>query len=259
MIKLIASDLDGTLLKNGVQELPPDIFPIIRELRQKGIHFVAASGRQYYNLRLLFKPVRDEIFYIAENGSLCICNDKILSKGLISRELGIRIFHAVREHGGCHCLLSCESACYTDSKDPEFIHHIRNVLRNDLRVVDRLENITEAFLKVAVCDFKGTEDIEPYFQGKFGKEIKITTSGLIWIDFIAPNADKGSALSHLASHLGIRADECMAFGDRYNDLEMLQFAGKSYAMSDAAPGLSEYTTDVTDSVEDVLRDFLKKL
>ena len=51
----------------------------------------------------------------------------------------------------------------------------------------------------------------------------------------------------------------MAFGDRYNDLEMLQFAGKSYAMSDAAPGLSEYTTDVTDSVEDVLRDFLKKL
>ncbi len=259
MIKLIASDLDGTLLKNGAQELPPDIFPIIRELRQKGIRFVAASGRQYYNLRLLFKPVRDEIFYIAENGSLCICNDKILSKGLISRELGIRIFHAVREHGGCHCLLSCESACYTDSKDPEFIHYIRNVLRNDLRVVDRLENITEAFLKVAVCDFKGTEDIEPYFQGKFGKEIKITTSGLIWIDFIAPNADKGSALSHLASHLGIRADECMAFGDRYNDLEMLQFAGKSYAMSDAAPGLSEYTTDVTDSVEDVLRDFLKKL
>ena len=79
MIKLIASDLDGTLLKNGAQELPPDIFPIIRELRQKGIRFVAASGRQYYNLRLLFKPVMDEIFYIAENGSLCICNDKILS------------------------------------------------------------------------------------------------------------------------------------------------------------------------------------
>ena len=76
MIKLIASDLDGTLLKNGAQELPPDIFPIIRELRQKGIRFVAASGRQYYNLRLLFKPVRDEIFYIAENGSLCICNDQ---------------------------------------------------------------------------------------------------------------------------------------------------------------------------------------
>ena len=47
MIKLIASDLDGTLLKNGAQELPPDIFPIIRELRQKGIRFVAASGRQY--------------------------------------------------------------------------------------------------------------------------------------------------------------------------------------------------------------------
>lgn len=259
MIKLIASDLDGTLLKNGVQELSPDIFHIIRELKKKGIYFVAASGRQYYNLRLLFEPVKDDILYIAENGSLCICNDKTISKGFIERDLGIRIFHTAREYDGCHCLLSCESACYTDSKDPKFIHHIRNVLRNDLRVVDNLEDIAEPFLKVAVCDFEGTKNIEPYFQKKFSQEIKITTSGLIWIDFIAPNGDKGTALSNLASYLGIHAEECMAFGDRYNDLEMLQFAGRSYAMEDAAPGLAEYTTDITDSVEDVLTDFLKKL
>ena len=59
--------------------------------------------------------------------------------------------------------------------------------------------------------------------------------------------------------LGIPRTDTIAVGDSMNDLEMLQFAGKSYAMSDAAPGLSEYTTDVTDSVEDVLRDFLNKL
>ena len=49
----------------------------------------------------------------------------------------------------------------------------------------------------------------------------------------------------------------MTFGDRYNDVEMLEFAGTSYAMADGAPGLSEYSTDVTDSVEDVLELLLR--
>lgn len=49
MIKLIASDLDGTLLQNEAQELTPRAIELIRALTQKGVHFVAASGRQYAN------------------------------------------------------------------------------------------------------------------------------------------------------------------------------------------------------------------
>lgn len=252
MIKLVASDLDGTILKNGAQELPEGFCDTIKKLKEKGIHFAAASGRQYYNLRLLFEPVKDDIYYIAENGSLCVCHDQVISKGLIERELGFRIFQAVRERGGCHCLLSCESACYTDSKDPEFIRHIREVVRYDMKTVERLEEVTEPFLKVAVCDFTGADHIETYFQKMFESEIKVVTSGMIWIDFIAPNANKGIALANLAAHLGITQDECMAFGDQYNDVEMLEFAGTSYAMSDGAPALSQHSTDVTDSVEAVL-------
>ena len=253
MIKLISSDLDGTILKNGAQELPAGFCDIVKRLKEKGIQFAAASGRQYYNLRLLFDPVKDDIHYIAENGSLCVCHNQVISKGLIERDLGFRIFKAVRERGGCHCLLSCESACYTDSKDPAFIRHILDVVRYDMRIVDRLEEITEPFLKIAVCDFSGTDNIMAYFQKMFEAEIKVVTSGMIWIEFIAPNANKGTALANLAEHLGVMPEECMAFGDQYNDVEMLKFAGTSYAMADCAPGISQYSTDVTDSVEDVLK------
>lgn len=173
MIKLIASDLDGTLLKEGSQELNPDFYDMIRKLKAKGILFAAASGRRLYNLRLLFAPIKDDICYIAENGSLCICNGKVISKGLIDHDLGLRIFHAVKEYGGCHCVLSCESACYTDSKDSAFIEYVRKVLRYDLEIVDDLAEITEPFLKIAICDFRGTQDIHSYFQEKFAKEIKI--------------------------------------------------------------------------------------
>lgn len=66
MIKLIASDLDGTLLQNEAQELTPRAIELIRALTQKGVHFVAASGRQYANERLLFHEIKDDISYIAE-------------------------------------------------------------------------------------------------------------------------------------------------------------------------------------------------
>ncbi|KMZ54158.1 sugar phosphatase SupH [Dorea sp. D27] len=80
------------------------------------------------------------------------------------------------------------------------------------------------------------------------------TSGNLWVDFIAPGANKGTALSNLLAHLDIPAENCIAFGDQYNDVEMLQLAGASYAMSNAAPGIAYYSTYVTDSVEEVLED-----
>ena len=63
-IKLIASDIDGTLLLNGAKTLNPKIFIEIRKLREQGILFMAASGREYTNLRSLFSPVADGIIYL---------------------------------------------------------------------------------------------------------------------------------------------------------------------------------------------------
>jgi len=83
MVKLIASDLDGTLLQNGARDVNPIVFDQIRTLKEHGILFAAASGRQYLNLRRLFTPVQDDIAYIAENGSLCIYNEETISKGII--------------------------------------------------------------------------------------------------------------------------------------------------------------------------------
>ena len=79
MIKLIASDLDGTLLQNEAQELTPRAIELIRALTQKGVHFVAASGRQYANIRRLFAPLGFDIPYIAENGSMCVYKEETIS------------------------------------------------------------------------------------------------------------------------------------------------------------------------------------
>lgn len=259
MIQYIASDLDGTLLQDGAQELNPEIFDLILRLREKGILFIAASGRQYYNIRNLFSPVKDKISYIAENGSLCIHNHEVISRGLIERNLGLRILAAAKEYSDCDCILSCESRCYTDSTNQEFIDHMNHIVKYDMEVVSDLRAINEPFLKIAMCDFHGTDKMRKFFQSRFSSEIKAVTSGNIWVDFIAPNANKGTALSNLLGHLNLAPENGIVFGDQYNDIEMLKLAGTSYAMSGAAPGVSSYADYVTDSVENVLSDLVASL
>lgn len=66
-VRLIASDMDGTLL-NGRGELDPDFFIVFEQLQRHGIRFAAASGRQYDGLRKTFSPVADRMLFIAETG-----------------------------------------------------------------------------------------------------------------------------------------------------------------------------------------------
>ena len=113
MIKLIASDLDGTLLQNEAQELTPRAIELIRALTQKGVHFVAASGRQYANERLLFHEIKDDISYIAENGSLCIYNEETISKGIIEQDLAYRILDEVAKYPQYNCIISGERVCHS--------------------------------------------------------------------------------------------------------------------------------------------------
>ena len=260
MVKLIASDLDGTLLQNGAQRLSPEVFDMIRTLKSHGILFTAASGRQYTNLRRLFAPVKDDIAYVAENGSLSIYEGKTLSKGTVSRNLGLRILDAVRDYGRCECIVSGERVCYTDSRNPRFAEHMLNVVGNDMEFVDDLKtDVEEPFLKLALCDFDGTAHTEAHFKELFSDEIKIVTSGNIWVDFITPGANKGNALQVLLDYLEIDAQDCIAFGDQCNDEEMLQLAGTSYAMSYAPPAVLRHASCTTDSVEEALADIIKEL
>ena len=263
MIKLIASDLDGTLLQNGAQELTPYAIDLIHRITEKGIRFIAASGRQYDNERRVFDAIKDEISYIGENGSVCIHQGKVISRGIIEDDLAFRIIHEIKKEANFDIVVSREDTCLIEGNNPDFVNHIVNVMHNTTEIVEDITKIRGPILKIAVANMKdGPHIIDKYLkhlQDMFGAEIKVVTSGNIWIDFIAPGTNKGTALRHLLELFDIRPEECIAFGDQYNDIEMLELVGQSYAMSNAAPGISYYADYVTDSVEDVLEDILAGL
>ena len=261
MIKLIASDLDGTLLQNDAQELTPRAVELIRSLTQKGIRFVAASGRQYDNERRLFAGIEDQISYIAENGSLCIHQGKVISRGIIPDELAYRIIHEIKKEPGYEIVVSREDTCLIEGNNPEFVDLIVNVMHNTTQIVDDITKVKGPFLKVAIANTI-SHDLGSYLrhlQDMFAPAVKVVTSGNIWIDFIVPGYNKGTALEELMRLFGVKPEECMAFGDQYNDVEMLELVGQGYAMSNAAPGIAGHARYVTDSVEEVLEVVLAGL
>lgn len=106
MIKLVASDLDGTLLFKGAQSLPEEIFPLIRQLKKMGILFVAASGRQYANMKKMFRPVVDDMAFISENGGLAVYNEKVLYQDSFEQELVREIAENIYDKEGSEFTLS---------------------------------------------------------------------------------------------------------------------------------------------------------
>ena len=214
MIKLIASDLDGTLLQNGSQTLPEGICDQIRRLKEKGILFVAASGRQYANLRRLFAPVQDDIAYICENGCLVFYKGKLLYKA-----------------------------------------HMEEVKNNVTGAEDILKT-EEAYFKISLFTPEGAENVYPLWKDKYGQEVTVVTSGNAWLDMMPKGVNKGTAMEALLEHLKIMPEECMAFGDNYNDLEMLGMVGESYAMSQGKDAVKKICKYQADTVGQVLETFL---
>ncbi len=256
MIKLIASDLDGTLLLNGAQKLTEEAYGLISALKEKGILFVAASGRPLTSQKLLFGPIADEISYIAENGAVYAHGNQIVTTNEIDRELALEIAEAVDKKTHCRLIVSSATTTYLKSGDENFLHHVRDVLRYHTVVVDDFSMISEPIVKLAFWTPSDPNADAIDLRERFSSRIKVMTSGKAWVDFMPYETNKGSALKILSKQLGIQPEEILAFGDEENDVEMLDFAGTGYAMSTAKETVKTHADYLTDSVESILRTLI---
>lgn len=252
MIKLIASDIDGTLLLNGKREISQKLVLQIKELKKQGILFVAASGRQIPNLKRLFAPVADDIAYIAENGALIEYNGEIIFKKSIERSIGLEILQDIREQDNCEILLSGENVSYLEPKNISYEEHMRTFVKNNVEVVKDIMQVKEDFLKISVYEKDSIDNCSEYFKNKWSDKVTVVTSGYKWLDMIHKDVNKGNAMTFLMNRLNVLKNESMAFGDNYNDLEMLDTVKYSYAMTTAQPGVSDNCYGVTDTVEECI-------
>ena len=160
MIKLVATDIDGTLIRESSSVLPEEIFDLIRELRKRDIYFAAASGRQYMGLKRLFAPVADQMLFISENGSNVVWKDEELYASVIDPNLIKEMQEYAKHFPNMHLTLSTTKAMHsTGSDDLSYRKMMVDGYQNDM-VFDDDEDGTK--LKVIKMSLYCESGIRPY-------------------------------------------------------------------------------------------------
>lgn len=239
MIKLIATDMDGTLLdENGY--LPLDFTDILDRLVQKNIKLVAASGRPYYTLQTNFGPVGRHLSYICENGSLVVHNNEIIYKSVIDSNIVKDLISTSKSAEGNVTILCSANCAYVENCSHEHLAEIKKYYSR-LEIVDNLTDVSDEIVKVTICNLENSADnFNNIFTPKFGQTLNVVRSGEIWIDISNKDANKGTALKKLMEVTNASKEETMVFGDYYNDIEMLKQAEYSFVMENAPEDMKQY-------------------
>lgn len=240
MIKLIASDIDGTLLPEGTTAIDPEIYQIIRALQEKSITFVAASGRNYESVMGVFHCMEDEITVISDNGGYVSRCGKELSCSGFSKELLAEVVQEARKVPDVWIMASAARGTYTDQNHPKYVKWVREGYKMNIRIVDDLLLVDEPLIKVALYTYAADASaVAAPLREHFGDRVSIALAGERWVDMMVPGVSKGQALSMIQQTLNISPEETAAFGDNGNDIPMLLRAADSYAVANARPEVKQ--------------------
>lgn len=248
MIKLIVADMDGTLL-NDNNEINEEFWEVHKKLNKKGIIFAVGSGRQYHNLKKRFSSIKDDILFIAENGTYVVYQDKELYINTILKDDIKRVLKIAREIKSCQVVLCGKKSAYTEAKDEEFLIEMKKYY-SELEQVENLEEVEDDIMKLAFCDLLGSEENSFNYYKDFDSNFKIVISGKLWLDVMKADANKGKAVEMVQQKLGISYDETMVFGDYLNDLEMMNTGKYSFAMANAHEVLKKNSNYLAESNND---------
>ena len=273
MIKLIASDMDGTLLNHN-HKIPKENVKLINFAKNQGIEFVVATGRAYYEALPALNEENINCDVISFNGGIVYDkNGNIISiTPMLPKDLYYTI--EILKSFDISYQLYTKNTIYTTSIETDINAYI-DLIRSNGYEPDVEHLRAEAQQKLDVGYITEVENIELYLNEKENPPIKIiaisndisklenaakllsentsisvTSSGANNIEIMHKNATKGTALKEIAKIYGINLENAVAIGDNLNDQAMLDIVGYSVAMKNGNIKLKEqakYVTEKTNS------------
>ena len=236
-IRLIASDMDATLLDERSQ-LPADFEETIHALAALGIRFAPASGRPLYTLEAMFPTLQNELVFIGDNGGAIRWKGQNLFSSEMSPDGWRALNRLTREQGDIAVLCGLESA-YVER--PFAVHDA--VLRHfytKIEYVDRLEDVTAPADKFTI--YLPRHNAQQAYDTVYASQrgiYSVAVAGECWVDIMNPGVHKGAALQTLGQLWSLPSESMMAFGDTYNDAEMLQTVRYGFLMENGSEPLRQ--------------------
>lgn len=232
MIKLFATDMDGTWL-NDYQGYDEELFAKEFELmRQRDLKFVVASGNQFENLLTRFPKVSKQIYFVAENGAVVAKGHQVIHIDAMSEKDFINCKEIMSTYGYSGVIEGLASAYILKSTGPAFLKEMRKYYYK-IEVIDDFDQINDQILKVNMTlPVEKTIPTIKELKRKYPK-MGFVAGSVDSIDMQTYGMNKAVGLEYLGQKLGIKPNEMVAFGDSGNDVGMLKYVGYSYVTSTA--------------------------
>jgi len=268
MIKLLALDLDGTLL-NSRGEIPEKNLEAIQQAEAQGVLVTIATGRRFRDALPVARQINLNAPLICHNGALLKYADTLenVAVSLLEKETVREILRVGKQFGG-DALLSADpigkgvllydrisdkniplqkyvawSKRLHGAEAEEAVHHVENLEA----VCGEIETVHVSFSGACAPMI----DLQKFLENELKNTANILATVYPHLDFtlldiLPPDASKGIGVEKLALLNNLSAENVMAMGDNFNDLEMLEYAGTAVVMGNASPELLEraefYTT-----------------
>lgn len=249
MIKFIATDMDGTLLRDD-KTFNKEIFDVIDRLSKRGTYFAPASSRPAVSLERTFEPVKDKVLIIAQNGASVFYNGKRFLGEVMDKELVKHIIDVCSGYPSANMLIDGERYSYTDKP---FVNETMNtpLFNYDSVLIDDLYAINEDVFKISIFDPTDTDGaIRRNIAKKLDGLCETAVSGPGCLDFVNTGVSKGTAVEKICKKLGIKFNEAAVFGDNFNDAPMFDKVYYSFAMGNATAELKALARFTAESNND---------
>lgn len=267
MYKLVAIDLDGTLL-NSYGEVSENTRKALKKAKETGTEIVLSSGRPISSTESLAVELGVDNYLISGNGAAVydIQNQKILYDRFLTKQQVLDIAKMCEENSFFYNVYTEDEVIASSLNYNILFYHKENIKkveekRTHINIVQNIEEYIkqsgkEKFLKITVCDeskfifnsimkrlkeIQGIDVLEIAYMSR--KKIKDGTNDVdiqyYYTEITNENVNKWTAIQYLLDKLNIRPKEVMAIGDNFNDKEMIEEAGLGVVMGNSNPKMKE--------------------
>ena len=271
-IRVIATDMDGTLLDPKGQLDLPRLEKILDKLDQRGIRFVIATGNEVHRMRQLLGHLAERVVLVVANGARIFENNELIQAqtwddAMVDRALAHfkgrecqDQFVVTAMNGG----FVKKGTVFTELDKfmtPEMIEK----LYQRMNFVNEFDsNLFGGVLKMSmVVGEERSDSVLQEINDLFDGHVRAVSSGYGCIDILQDGIHKAWGLVELLKRWNLKPEQIMAFGDSENDIEMLELAGISYAMENAEDAVKEVATKIAPAnsqagVYQVLENWLER-
>ena len=242
MIKAAFFDIDGTLLSFKTHQVSPGTIRAFQALHEQGVLTFIASGRP--KVLIPDMPVSFD-GYVTMNGGYCFVGDQVLLRNPIPQGETDRWLHYAQDNGLCTMLFTEHEMAINTLDDPvaNAIHRQLEFEMPPLRPIEEMYG-SEVFQIIAVMPAERDAEVLELLP-----HCRLPRWHPQFSDLVHMDNSKAVGIECVLNHFGIGCEECIAFGDGGNDIEMLQWAGTGVAMGNAADEVKAAADMVTTDVD----------